>query len=402
MEKDRAAPAAAGEPPAWSRPWRVLLAGAGAALAGSLMMSLEEGPVVTPVRLLLIFAGLVAGGWAVKRHLDGTTPDDELDRRVESAGLVAVYGLCGLVGFIGMRDEWFSGRIFFAFFVTATIGGSLLLLLPRLWRRLAVTVLVLLHFGGIVVASATSPTTNGSQAWVPTQLWAHVYRPYLYAMYLTNAYHFYAPDPGSAPLVWYRVEYDDGSYRWLKFPDRDEAPTPVHYQRTMAMAASCSVSAPPPDLPTLQQLKQRRYREGLFPDKKYADVIPMREDIPDTLQYAAPTPVSQKMIESYARHVCHAYPNDRDPSIKAVKVKVYRVAFGIPLPQNVAKGMDPRDDQLKRPFFMGEFDADGKLINGEYDADGKLVSWTDPFLYWEIPIKSLPVHAGDVQPEVTK
>jgi len=479
MEQDRAAPAAAGDTPAWARPWRVLLIGLGTVVVGGLFVSFEEGytltdaalatlraagaseetkekgdvepdkprpqtvpsdkvpatvltrldalknqhfqtrkqlvdeltkvlnpdeldqykdriakaasvnnRVVTPFRLLLTFAGLLAGGWAVKRHLDGTSPDDELDRRVESAGLVAVYGLCGLVGFIGMRDEWFSGRIFFAFFVAATIAGSLLLLLPRLWRRLALVVLVLLHFGGTFVASASSPTATGSQGWVATQLMDHVYRPYLSSINMTNAYHFYAPDPGSAPLIWYRVEYADGSYRWLKFPDRDEAPTPVHYQRTMATAAYSSASLPVIDFVKFQQLRNRRALAGSHPDpRKYADVIPMRDDIPETMQYSYPTEMSQKLLESYARHVCRAYPNDRDPAVPAVKVKIYRVGVVIPHPLRVANGMDPRDDELKRPIFLGEFDPDGKLT----DED-------DPFLYWEIPIKYLPVHAGDIKP----
>jgi hypothetical protein len=388
MEQDRAVPAAAGEGPAWARPWRVLLGGAGAVLAGTLLMSLDDVPGVTPVRLLLIFAGLIAGGWAVKRKLAGTDPDDELDQRVESSGFVGVYVLCGLAGFLGMREEWFSGRIFFAFFVAAATAGSLLLLLPRLWRRLAVVVLVLLHFGGIFVASASSATSTGSQSWVAAQLMSHVYGPYLTPMYLTNAYHFYAPDPGSAPLIWYRIEYDDGSYRWLKFPDRDTAPTPVHYQRTMATAAYSSATRPVAGPVDFQQRADRRYHAGAFPDRIYADVIPMRQDVPTNLQYTPPTEMSQKLLESFARHVCHAYPNDRDPSIPAVKVKIYRVAVVIPHPQRVADGLDPRDDELKRPFFLGEYDTDGKLTNEE-----------DPFLYWEIPIKSLPIHARDIKPE---
>jgi hypothetical protein len=388
MVQDRAAPAAAEQSLAWSRPWRVLLAGAGTVLAGSLLLSLD-GPVVTPVRLLLIAAGLIAGGWAVKRFLANTDPDDELDRRVETAGFVAVYGLCGLVGFLGMRDEWFSGRIFFAFFITASIVGSFVLLLPRLWRRLAITVLVLLHFGGIVVASASSPPSGG-QSWLAEQLMVRVYRPYLYPLYLTNAYHFYAPDPGSAPMAWFRLEYADGSYRWLKFPERETSPTPIHYQRTMAMALYCSVPGPPPDIPTLQQLANRRKRAGDFADPKtFADVIPMRDDIPFTAQFGPPNPDSLKAIESAVRHVCRYYPNDRDPNVSVVKVKVYRVAIAIPYPQQVADGLDPRDDQFKRPFYLGEYDSDGKLLNDN-----------DPFLYWEIPIDSLPVHAGDIQPKV--
>ena len=146
---------------------------------------------ITPLRMLLLIVGLIAGGWAVNKRL--TTAGDGTDERVESAGLVAVYCLFGLIGFMGMPEAWFSGRIFFAFFILYTILGSLLILLPRLWRALAVTVLAVLHFGGILVAVTSMQATNGQTPWLPAMLNAKFYRPYLSGMYLTNAYHFYAP-----------------------------------------------------------------------------------------------------------------------------------------------------------------------------------------------------------------
>src|SRR5205823_2791122 len=81
---------------------------------------------LTPFRLLLILAGLIAGGWAVKQHL--TAADDDLEDRVESAGLVAVYSLAGLAGYLG-TSEWSSARVFFAFFIVAAVGGSFLVLM---------------------------------------------------------------------------------------------------------------------------------------------------------------------------------------------------------------------------------------------------------------------------------
>jgi hypothetical protein len=392
MAQEHAAPAATEQGPVWLRPWRVLLTGSGAVLLGTILISFD-GPVVTPVRLILMLAGLIAGGLAVQRHLAGA--GEELDDRVESAGFIAVYSLAGIVGFLGMQDDWFSGRIFFAFFICATIGGSLLMLMPRVWRRLAATVLVLLHFGGIVTASASSGMGGGEPAWLPSELMTYVYRPYLYPMYLVNAYHFYAPDPGASTLAWYRVEYEDGSYRWIKFPDRAATETPLHYQRHMGMAESLNSRSPTPPPEVFEKLWKRRSRVGKQPPRQYAGLIPIREDISYWAQFTPPAEYTQKMLESYARFVCLNYPNPDDPSKRAVRVKVYRVYYKIPSPGELLGGADPYDDNLKRPFFMGEFDADGKLLT-PFGLDER----GDPFLYWEIPMDALKIHAGDVKPEV--
>ena len=223
MLPENAAHAAAEEGSVWLRPWRILLIGLAAVVVGSLLMA-YDGPVVTPLRLIFMVAGLIAGGWAVKRRLK--TAGEELNERVETAGLVAVYSLAGLVGYSRHGRFVVQRPHLLRLLHRCTIIGSGLVLLPRVLRRLAATLLILLHFGGIVVAANSQPATNGQMSWVVTLLNINFYRPYLSGMYLTNSYHFYAPDPGNSTLVWLRIEYANGEHRWLKLPDRHTTATP--------------------------------------------------------------------------------------------------------------------------------------------------------------------------------
>lgn len=399
MLPENAAHAAAAGGCAWLRPWRVLLIGLAAVVAGS-ALSVYDGPVATPVRLLLMVAGLIAGGWAVKQRL--TTAGEELDERVESAGLVAVYSFAGLVGYLGMADTWFSGRNFFGFFIAATAIGSVLALLPRVWRYGLGSLLVLLHFGGIVVATQCIPATNGQVAWLPLTLNARVYRPYLSSLYLTNAYHFYAPDPGASTLVWLRIEYADHSHRWLKLPDRPDSATPLHYQREMGISEITSTPSFKPITPKEFEYKlTRRRMAGQF---FRGGEIPLLEDRMPTTQYSAPGELSQEIMSSMVRHVCRFYPSPTNPASPPVAVKVYRLTYTIIMPEPLLQGHDPTADDLKLPYYMGEFDTQGR--RKRYGVDGKPLEADkadqgedDPFLYWAIPMNCLPLHAGDLQEE---
>ena len=393
----------AGAGSVWLRPWRVLLLALGVVVVGSLLVE-YDGPVVTPVRLLLMVAGLIAGGWAVWQHL--STAGDDLDERVESAGLIAVYSLCGLFGFIGMADDWFSGRIFFGFFLVATIIGSLLTLLPRLWRRLAATLLILLHFGAIVTAATSTPATNGRVPWLPQQLYTEFYRPYITGLYFTNPYHFYAPDPGVSTLVWVRVEYEDHQYRWLRFPNRPGSPTPLHYQREMGVCESTSQRSWDVDPVRFGRLLEQRRHIANF-GKPGLSRIPMREDMLPYNQYSRPNDYSEAILSSMARHVARFYPHPTKPEVKVKALKIYRLTYELVQPGALLQGQDPLDDNLKLPFYMGEFDTEGR--RKRYD----LTTWVelppdkasdgedDPLLYWAIPMEYLHLQAGDIEADKT-
>jgi hypothetical protein len=391
MTQENVAPVAAEEGSVWLRPWRVLLIGLGAVLVASLLMA-YDGPVVTPIRLLLMLAGLIVGGWAVKQQL--TTLGDDLDKRVEKAGFIAVYSLYGLIGFMGMTETWFSGHIFFAFFVTFSIVGSLLALLPRVWRAFGLTVVFALHFGGILVATTVLPV-NGQIAWLPTMLYMKCYRPYLTGLYLTNGYHFYAPDPGTSTLVWVRIEYQDHSFRWVKFPSRPDSPTPLHYQRMMGMCESTSGLGTMPKPEDFDESFRKRVTAGnVFPTGE----IPLRRDLMPQSQYYPPNDYSKAIMSSMARHVALYYQHPTDPTKPVIGVKIYRLSYSIIQPEALVKGSDPLDDKLKMPFYMGEYDPQGNRVYHD-DKGNSLPPEEDPFLNWVVPMEHLHRHAGDFYSE---
>jgi hypothetical protein len=96
---------------------------------------------------------------------------------------------------------------------------------------------------------------------------------------------------------------------------------------------------------------------------------------PDAAEYRAPTATTKVMLESYARHVGHSLPHPTDPTRKVIGIKIYRVVHRMMNPKETALGLQPDKKWFFQPFFQGEYDADGKLINPQ-----------DPYLYWLIPI----------------
>src|SRR5439155_8404282 len=89
---------------------------------------------------------------------------------------------------------------------------------------------------------------------------------------------------------------------------------------------------------------------------------------------------------SMARHAWRFYPHPTNPDIRVKSVKIYRLSYTIIMPPALLEGQDPLSDDLKLPFFMGDFDSEGRLINPD-----------DPFLNWVVPMKDLHAHAGDDQ-----
>ena len=75
-----------------------------------------------------------------------------------------------------MHKEWTSGRIFFGGLFALTMVGALLILLPSLARRVALSLIVVFHLVGIVTAVTVVEPGNGTPPWVSQQLMAWVYR----------------------------------------------------------------------------------------------------------------------------------------------------------------------------------------------------------------------------------
>jgi hypothetical protein len=374
--------------------------GLGMTVAGVALLTANDVRVAVVTGVLLVAAGLIAAAAAVQMRLRAA--GDGLDQRVESAGLVAAGAFAALLAFFGL-GQWDSGRLFFGALVAVGLVGSVLVLLPVGARRLVLSLLVVLHFGGILTAVTAIPPAGQQAPWLPIQTWMHFYRPYLQSLYLINAYHFYSPEPGPANLLWFCVHYEDGTLRWLKLPNRDESLTPMQYQRLLALTESTNDTKPglPPSEAEWQMMKPNdpnrppRSLDSLVYRRKMAGAnfdppIPFPA-WPLEMQYREPTPYAKQMLSSYARYVIHSLPHELDPNVRARSVKIYRVTHRLIAPAELAQGISPLDPRYFWAYFQGEFDPDGKLLDPE-----------EPFLYWVLPMANLPrdphAPAGPEQP----
>lgn len=380
------------------RPWPILLAGLACVVLG---LILSRTPLV-PLRLLLLGGGILLAGIAVARRLQ--TASWELEDRAESAGLMAMSAFVALLAYLAMEESWDSGRYFLFAVIAVALIGSFLVLLPRTARRVIVVLLVLLHFGGIVTAVTSVPPRNEPAPWLPVQLWVHFYRHYLTFTYFTNAYHFYSPDPGPPTLLWFHVEYADGSARWIKIPNRRESPIGLHHQRMLAAAESAYNPLMGPPLMTSEQvadwehLFKRKYEllPGIPHDtgkeimarrqlgaKMYQFIDP-NDGRPAPLkvlsestwgnQYSEPQEMARRLLASYARHIAHTAPDPNDPDNLVKAVRIYRVIHTLISPRELHEGKDVLDPTTFMPYYMGKYDPEGRLLDPK-----------DPFLFWHVP-----------------
>ncbi|HEY7423397.1 MAG TPA: hypothetical protein VH682_04070 [Gemmataceae bacterium] len=389
----------------FSRPWPILLAGLACTVIGLLF---SQTPY-TPARLIFLGIGLLLAGSAVARRLQ--TAGWELEDRAESAGLLALSAFVALLGFLAMEKSWDSGQIFLGTLIALALFGSFVVLLPRTGRRIVASILVLLHFGGILTAVTAVPPRQDPAPWLSMQLWTHIYRHYLTFAYLTNAYHFYSPDPGPPTLLWFHVEYADGSARWIKLPNRRESPVLLHHQRMLAAAESANNPIPglpldperkvqveklfgrpyeilpgiPHDTGDVVVKRRRMIGERLpFKDPQDGRDAPIRLDEVEfsglMAQYSEPQEIARRLIASFARHIGRTTPHQIDRRIAVKAVRVYRVTHNLITPREFSEGRDPvLDETTFNPFYMGKYDLDGKLLDP-----------LDPFLFWHLPIVRLP------------
>jgi hypothetical protein len=359
-------------------PWPLLVSGLVTIALGALLSSLfkDAAPWLT---VLLVSVGAVAVGGAVVVRYDSAL----------------VWGLAALgasVGSVGFQEiGWDSAQLLFIVLMAAAGVGALLALLPTTARWIAISALIVLHFGGILTAICSA---NGT--WVAATLWNYFYRPHLQFMYLNNAYHFYSPEPGPAVLMWFCIYYEPNAdesknWRWVKVPDFDKEGHPIRpdgrrlwpnteYTRRLSMVESINF----PEFRdfsgiTLVERQQRRAKAGAFRH------IPMLDD-PDIPEYRAPNEISKIWIEAYVRHVARTYRHEKKPELAVKSVKVYRVTHKIANAKQIADGWDPYDPMMYLPYYEGEYEPDGSPQNNFLVEDGL----PDPFLHWLIPI--LPEH----------
>jgi hypothetical protein len=325
-----------------SNAWAVLVAGLAANAAACLWFK-----AFGTQALLLVLPGLVATGVAVSL-------------RPRSALVLGLAALSGVLGAWALQ-AWDSAQLLVGVLSAVAAFAALVVLLPSVVQRAIVSVMIVLHFVGILSAVASVPPTPALMNWA----WAYLYRPYLQFMYLNNAYHFYSPEPGPGVLVWFYVRYEDGSADWYKIPDRAQNALIQEYQRRLSLAESTNQLQPP--APVDAAIVEARRRAAV------ADGIPPYPGMDASTQRREPNPFSKEMVKNYARFIAHLKARETGKTVRSVKV--YRVIHNLPRAQELAAGVDPTEKHFYYPYYQGEFTPEGDLLNPN-----------DPYLYWLIPI----------------
>ena len=341
------------------------------------------GAALAPLRFVALLVGLITTGAAVSLRL--RTAGQQFDERMESAGVLAVAAFAALLAFFATDPAWDSMAMVLVALIAVALFGVVLVLLPTPARMIVVGVLVLVHFGGIITAATTIDPPGASAPWVSQKAWL-LYRPYLQFMYLNNAYHFYSPEPGPPALMWFHIKHKDGQVKWVKIPHRDDDPVPIHHTRLLSITESAAATTmQQPAEPLWDDLKFDRQRNGDAYD------IPLAPEniMPFAMQHQETQAYSQRMQESYVRHIARLYPGADDNPITGIKV--YRLRHTIMNPEPMAEGRNLLDHTLFVAFYQGEFNKDGKLLYPDaYDKMGNLIGRKDPFRFWYMPIYYQP------------
>lgn len=336
-------------------------------------------------------------------------PGEEASALLTLAAL-AVFACCRALNVgvpdTGLGESWDTLQLFLAVLAFVALVAAPLPALSQRGRRAVLSLLVLLHFGGICTAAMAAPPSP----WLMGQLWTRIYRPYLEFMYLNNAYHFYSPEPGPASYLWFRLQYEDGKGNlhghWVKVPDvgedgRHRYPVALAYQRRLSITEK-TVPAEAASFWVLNEngewvfapffLNRLRSAPEYSDEKEQAEVrlgvqgpnplpkdrlrVPWHPTVPQPQQYIRPAFNQRILLASYARFACRT-PHPEHPEWPVRSAQVYRVIHDIPpLNQFAHWGMDPRDPEYYRPYYMGAFDPEGNLLTSAQE---------DPFLYWLLP-----------------
>lgn len=352
----------------WSGPYPWLLSGLlGGISARAWLAAAEvtaESPfdaLDSPARIVLLFVSLVLAGFGVLK-------------RPASVPVLLSGSAVAFLAWLSMTPSalfqssvpwfgfaWDSFRVLVFVLTLVGITATVLVALPTGVRRVAVSGLVVFHFLAMLSAVFSVPPAP----MLATNYWAYVARPYLEFIYLNNAYHFYSPDPGPPNLLWFRLEYADGSYRWHKLPNKEDYPTLVNYQRRLSMTESVHQSKT--SEPHVMLERQRR-REAV------GHRWPAHPTIPLAAQFREPNAYSRRMIQNYIRWVARNDPYQAEAG-DVVKVRLYRVIHSIAEASQLVHGIHPLDLSMYLPYYQGEYLPDGTLYNPQ-----------DPLLYWLIPI----------------
>jgi hypothetical protein len=113
--------------------------------------------------------------------------------------------------------------------------------------------------------------------------------------------------------------------------------------------------------------------------------FPLHPDLPVEFQYRAPSEHGRHIINGYAAHAARVLGTGRkDAAGNAVPVhdvKVYLTQHDMLSQIDYQRRADPYAPQTYKPYFVGQFDVEGKELMNEFDR---------AMLYWLVPILRTP------------
>ncbi len=346
------------------------LTAAAAGLSVVAAMSSPPPEILTIAQVLLILAGMTTVGSAVSM-------------RANLWWTWGLFGVAALLSLVGLPESWDSFPPVFRVLTGVGVAGVVLCLSSPGWRVIFASAAIMFHFSGIFMATTSPPP----QPWITEQVRTRIFQPYLTFAYMGNAYHFYSPDPGPASVLAFFLKTETGTdangkkeyqTRWVIMPTRPadvRDPLGLGYFRRLSLTEQVA----------------RGGGNGLSDQSERSEVVGRRTSVANAIpfhpifspeaQYRLPnSDVIRYVLPSYASHVILDETSGKEEAAKTT-VKIYRLEhMTTPVEQFRQKLADgtfpsPYHPGTFRPYFMGEFDAHGTLINPQ-----------DELLYWMLPI----------------
>jgi hypothetical protein len=178
---------------------------------------------------------------------------------------------------------------------------------------------------------------------------------------------------------------------WHKMPRRPrdrKDPLFQTYYRRLSITESLAQGTPLSQMPYSAQMDARRRRASVTPEARLMPrdrQIPMHEsDYAIDLQYRYPESQAQDVfLPSYARRIAKEFEN---PDRKIVGIKIYRVLHTI---LDVRAFVGEKDEDTGKRYPVSPYDpiTYWPYFMGDYDVEGKLRDPSDPMLYWLVPIR---------------
>jgi hypothetical protein len=332
-----------------------------AVVATGLGFAVQDKPdnTVAVVSAIIGVVAMLIAGYAVAH------------RPKETIRLLIAAATALLAGF-ATNPAWDSIRLMQWVMAGTAAASAIIVLLPQTLQRVAFSVLVLYHFAGICSAITSPPP----QPWLTGQLWTRVFRPHLEFAYMNNAYQFYSPQPGPAQILWFCITGTDGVSRWFRMPIKGEMldPLAIEYFRRLSLTerANQNSGARPTD-------DMRLARLALEAD------FPFHPDMLRELQFRAPNEMGRHILHGYAEHVAKVLGTGRKDTdgqpVPVHDIKIYLTQHEMLTQIDFQQRKDPYAPETYRPYFVGQFDAEGNVLMNDFDRS---------MLYWVVPIIRSP------------